>query len=129
MKAVPISPQTIRLLMKGQSSLEALLSLAAFLSALLVLILAAQSIMGKAEASVQNSAERHLLSYEALSIDAAAGSLSGAALPKNFSGLASESSHAICSRRSTGLCEPIFHAVSTDSEGNAYVQNSQYEPV
>ncbi len=129
MKAFPASNLRVRPLTKGQTSLEALFSFAAFLSALLVLLLAAQSIISKTEASVQNSAERHLLSYEALAMDSAAESLSGAALPTSFRGLSPESRQRICSRRSTSLCEPLFHAISADSGGNVYVQNTQSEPV
>lgn len=114
---------------RGQSSLEALLASAALISALAVLALASQNISSKTAVSIEKAAELHTLSYAAFLVDESAQSLSGAVLRSHSGANASLHQHAICSRRNPAVCQPVFHSLYYDSNGDIYVQNSQAAPV
>ncbi len=106
-----------------------MLAFAFFLSAITLLSFSAARISEKADSSVQSAAERHALSYSALSIDEAGSSLSGAEASRPIAGIPSQNGTAISSSRIFGISEKMFHRISIDSEGKFYVQKSNTEPV
>ena len=105
------------------------MALAALLSALSLLIFSAQRITGKLQQSSQESSERYSLSYEAFFIDTAADSLSSAEFEQRLRGNPSSDGGWIVSKTNPTVREIVFHKISADKEGRAYVQKGQPEPV
>jgi hypothetical protein len=98
--------------MRGQSSLEAMLALAAYLAAIAVLIAAAQGLSKAFMSQMSDSASLLKLSHEALLVDLACGSpphssfnasISGAVLPDGESAILADRensrirAHLLCS--------------------------------
>jgi len=110
---------------KAQASLEALVSFAALLSALAILLLASQSVIHAFSESVEISRQRKMLSYSVLSIDTAAGALSGSQLSLNISAVPVSQGTAIASKENPSIREPLFHKVSMSQQGILHVENSQ----
>ncbi len=114
---------------RGQLSLEALLAMAAFLSALAILIFSAEKISEGLYQSSRTSSERYSLSYQALSIDTAAGSLPSSRFERNLSGVPSQDGWRLISISRPLVREPMFHEVSVGQAGGFYVQKFPAEPV
>jgi len=114
---------------KGQSSLEALLSLAALLSALCLLAVSSGKITEKFSESISISESRLSLSQDALFLDSMAHSPSGITVSRNFSCVPSLGGKAISSKEMPTIREPLFHTVSYGSSGKLYVQKEEGEPV
>ena len=114
---------------RGQLSLEALLAMAAFLSAVAILVFSAGKIGEGLRLSAQGSSERNSLSYEALSIDTAAGSLASSRFERNLSGVPSQDGRWLFSKSHPSVREPLFHEVSAGQSGGFYVQEFPAEPV
>ena len=110
---------------KAQASLEALVSFAALLSALAVLLLAAQSVTQSFSESIEISKQRKMLAYSALSIDTAAGALSGSQLKVGISAVPISQGTAIASKENPRIREPLFHNVSVSQQGVLHVENNQ----
>ncbi len=114
---------------RGQLSLEALFAMAVFLSAVAILIFSAEKIGEGLRLSSQSSSERYSLSYEALSIDTAAGSLASSRFERNLSGVPSQDGRWLNSGSHPSVREPLFHEVSAGQAGGFYVQKFLAEPV
>lgn len=114
---------------RGQISLEALLAMAAFLSALAVLVFSAEKIGEGLRGSSLGSSERYSLSYQALSIDTAAGSLPSSRFERNLSGVPSQDGRWLKSILRPSVREQLFHEVSAGQSGGLYVQKFPAEPV
>lgn len=113
---------------RGQLSLEALLAMAVFLSAIAILVFSAEKIGEGLRLSSRSSSERYSLSYEALSIDTAAGSLASSRFEHKLSGVPSQDGRWLQSKSHPSVREPLFHEVSAGQSGGFYVQKFQAEP-
>ena len=107
---------------RGQSSLEALLAFAALLCALAVLAHAAKAQSDAFAAAVDAADGRAALAHEAFYVDAAAGLMPGAQLPKNLSGVPVSGGRWLASKESGAVREPLFHRISVNVDGKYYVQ-------
>jgi hypothetical protein len=107
---------------RGQSSLEALLALAALLLSLAVLAHAAKAQSDAFAASVGASRLRLEVAREAAYIDLCADSMPGAALPRSLSGVPVSGGFWLSSNGSGAVREPLFHKLSVGSNGRHYVQ-------
>ncbi len=114
---------------KAQLSLEALLAMAALLSALAMFIFSAEKIGGWLYRSAQESSERCSLSSSALFVDTAAGSLSSFRISHALRGIPSQDGWWLMSESAPAVREPVFHAVSADQSGGIYVQQNPGEPI
>ncbi|MCX6771402.1 MAG: hypothetical protein NTX79_05085 [Candidatus Micrarchaeota archaeon] len=114
---------SLRIGRRGQSSLEALLALAAFLCALAVLAHAAKAQADAFAASVENADGRVALAREAFYIDTTASLMPDALLRKNLTGVPVLEGKWLASRQSGAIREPLFHEISADAEGRYYAQS------
>lgn len=112
---------------KGQLSLEALLAFAILLSALSVLIFAAQGLGGRLDGIAGESAARYSASYAALCLDEAAQSMGASSFRvAQPEGLAVEN-NGILSADYPPANEKFFHNI-TYGAGAYVVQNRRIEP-
>lgn len=107
---------------RGQTSLEALLALAALLLALALLAHAAKAESDAFAASVEASGMRLEVAREAAYVDLCAGLVPGAALPRSLSGVPASGGGWLASNGSGAVREPLFHKLSAGSDGRYYVQ-------
>ena len=114
---------------KGQSSLEALVSFAALLCALSILLLASRHITETFSKSISDSRERIALSSAALLLDSSADAPREARALATISSAVISNSSALVSSRSPQVREPLFHTASISSQGVFYVQTDRAEPV
>jgi len=114
---------------KGQLSADALLAFAALLSALSILVLSAAHLGEGLGRSSALSAEEYSLSFEALSMDTAAGSLHGAVLNRSLQGAPSQDGRWIYSRSHPSVRQRLFHKITESQGGLVNVQQHENEPV
>ncbi len=114
---------------KGQLSLEALLAFAALLSALSMLVFSSEKMAEQLRHSAGLSAEDYSLSYEALCLDTAAGSLGSSLFAHNLSGAPSQDGMWLYSHARPSARQMLFHEVTQSQEGTLNVQKQDYEPV
>ena len=114
---------------RAQSSLEALVSFAALLSALAILVFSAQKLTTHFEESVQASSERISLARSAFLIDSAASSGISLCIPENLSGISFSEGGKISSFARSSVTEPLLHNTSTDSGGKIHAQKNPASPV
>ena len=75
------------------------------------------------------SESRAALSYEALLIDTAAGTVPGSHFSINISGIPAEKGRSLSSKAHPAMREPLFHDISISQEGELYAQKNPAEPV
>jgi len=109
--------------LRGQSSIEALLALAALLCALAVLAHAAKAQSDAFAAVVDDADVRISLAREAFYIDVSADTMPSAALQRNLKGVPASGGNWLASQQSGTVREPLFHRISVDVDGRYYVQN------
>jgi len=114
---------------RAQSSLEALISFAALLSALAILVFSTQRLSTHFEESVQASSARISLSRQALLVESAAATGLPLNIQENLSGISFFERGKISSAARSSVSEPLFHGASTDSEGKLHVQKNPATPV
>ncbi|MFA6213696.1 MAG: hypothetical protein WC717_00260 [Candidatus Micrarchaeia archaeon] len=107
----------------GQSSLEALLSLAALLCALGMLAHAAKAQSDALASAVEAAEGRAALARDAFGIDLAADMLPGARLQRNMSGVPVSEGNYLALRQSGAVREPLFHRISADADGEYHAQS------
>ncbi len=113
---------------RGQLSLEAIASMAVFLSAISILVFAAQSLgahLGKAAVS---ASEEYELSYKALCLDEASLSMhfSEARMPPL--GNLSSDNKSLASKQGLSAGERLFFGATSSPDG-FYAQQTAFEPV
>ena len=113
----------VKLMANGQSSLEALLALAALLCALAVLANAAKAQSDAFASAMDEADARTSLAREAFYIDLSASIMPQAALQRNLTGVPASSGKWLASKQSGALREPLFHKISVDADGRYYVQS------
>jgi len=114
---------SLRIGRRGQTSLEALLALAALLCALAVLAHSAKGQTDAFASAVGEADARTSLAHEAFYIDLAASDMPNAALQRNLSGVPSSDGRWLASRQSGAVREPLFHKISADADGGYHVQD------
>ena len=108
---------------RGQTSLEALLALAALLCALAVLAHAAKAETDAFASAVGDADARVSLAREAFYVDLSASEMPQAALRRNLSGVPLQGGNYLASKQSGAVREPLFHKISVDADGRYYVQS------
>ena len=114
---------------RAQSSLEALVSFAALLCALCVLMLSAEKLSGHFSDSVQASSARLSLSSSALLLDTAASSAIPLEQSENLSAVSFPGSGSIQSASRSSVQEPLLHNVSYGAGGTIHVEKNPANPV
>lgn len=114
---------------RAQSSTEALISFAALLSALAILVFSAQKLSDRFEESAQASCERISLAHRALLLDSAASSGLSLSIQENLSGISFLERGRASSAARSSVSEPLFHNASIGSEGKMHVQKNSATPV
>jgi len=109
--------------LRGQTSIEALLALAALLCALAVLAHATKAQTDAFAAVVDDADARTSLAREAFYIDLSADMMPSAALQRNLTGVPISGGKWLASQGSGALREPLFHKISVDDDGGYYVQS------
>ncbi len=113
---------------RGQSSLEALVSLAALLCALSILAFSAQRLSSGFSKSVRDSAEGISLAQASLLLDTAAGAGIPIEVAEGLGQVAFTGGSTVQSRPG-GARDFLFHNVSLGAGGRAYVQKNAATPV
>lgn len=113
--------------MRGQLSLEALISFAALLSAFSVLIFAAQNLGERAGFSIAESSERYAVSYAALVLDEAAGSMRYSSYPILNSSRFKITGEKISSKSRPEAEERLFYDATKGTD--VYGGTAGYEPI
>ena len=113
----------------GQSSLEALLSLAALLCALSILIFSAQKLSSHFSDSIQASSGRISLAASALALDSAAQLSIPLEADANLSAVSFPGGSAILSSSRSSIRDTLMHNASAGIGGRVYVQKNIAVPV
>ena len=113
----------VKLMANGQTSVEALLAIAALLCALAVLAHAAKAQSDAFASAVDAADARASLAHEALYIDLSASIMPQAILQRNLSGAPVSEGNWLASKQSGAIREPLFHKISIDADGRYYVQS------
>ena len=114
---------SVRMCLRGQTSLEALLAFAALLCALAVLAHAAKAQSDAFASAVDDADARVSLAREAFYIDLSASMTPNTALQRSLKGVPTSSGKWLASQQSGAIREPLFHKISVDAEGRYYVQS------